>query len=113
MKEGKLWFFHIISGAFLIILLGSHMYYMHLSGGEPLSVENTFKRAKDLFFPLSYTIFVALALFHGLYGLRGILFERFNTTFSQKVINISLILVGILFFAYALITTWIPYFRRW
>ncbi|MEO0145131.1 MAG: hypothetical protein ABIL49_07775 [candidate division WOR-3 bacterium] len=111
MREGKLWFLHILSGALLVVLLGGHMYYMHLSGTDPLSVENTFKRAKDIFFPISYTLFVALALFHGLYGLRGILLERFHTPFSQKIINILLSFVGFIFFLYALITTWIPYFK--
>jgi len=111
MRDGIFWFLHLLSGALLVILLGGHMYYMHLSGGDPLSVENTFKRAKDLFFPLSYTLFVALALFHGLYGLRGILYERFHTPLSYKIINITLLIIGILFFVYAVITTWIPYFK--
>lgn len=112
MREGKLWFFHFLSGALLVVLLSGHMYYMHLSGIDALSVENTFKRAKDIFFPMSYTIFVALALFHGLYGLRGILLERFHTPLSQKIINILLLFIGFAFFSYALLTTWIPYFKN-
>ncbi len=111
MKEGKLWFLHLLAGAFLVVLLGGHMYYMHLSGIDALSVEETFKRARDLFFPISYTLFVGLALFHGLYGLRGILYERFHTPLSHKVINFSLLFIGFLFFLYAVITTWIPYFK--
>lgn len=112
MRDGRLWFLHMLSGLFLVVLLGGHMFYMHLSGGDPLSVENTFKRAKDIFFPISYTIFVGIALFHGLYGLRGILYERFHTPFSYKLINIMLTIIGVLFFIYALITTWIPYFKE-
>ncbi len=111
MREGKLWILHILSGALLVVLLFGHIYMMHLAGGDPLSVENVFQRAKDIFFPITYTLFVGVALFHGLYGLRGILYERFHTPFSQKLINVILVSIGVLFFVYALLTTWIPYFK--
>ncbi len=111
MREGRLWLLHLLAGFIMFFLLGSHIFFMHMAGGEPLSVEETFARAKNIAFPLMYTIFVAAALYHGLYGLRGILFERFHSPFSQKVINWILSFAGIVWFLYALATTWIPFFK--
>ncbi len=111
MREGKLWILHLFAGFLMFFLLGSHIFVMHMAGGEPLSVEATLARAKDILFPIIYTIFVAAALYHGLYGLRGILYERFHTPFSQKVIDWTLSFLGTVWFLYALATTWIPFFK--
>lgn len=111
MREGKLWLLHLLAGFIMFFLLGSHIFFMHMAGGEPLSVEATLERAKNIAFPIVYTIFVAAALYHGLYGLRGILYERFHTPLSQKVINWTLSILGTVWFLYALATTWIPFFK--
>ena len=74
-----------LAGVVILFLLGLHMLIMHLGGlthlfaphGEPGShrKENSLSRDGKLFFTVTYILLLGVALYHGLYGLRTILFE--------------------------------------
>ena len=86
MRDQKLWTWHLAAGVVILFLLGLHMTVMHLNvtiplkglnpaGGHPIDWANVVARGKSAAFMLTYVILLGAALFHGLYGLRNILFE--------------------------------------
>ena len=109
MRESTLWVFHILAGAVILILLGLHMFTMHLEAilgflglgyQGTLSADVVFQRSKQIFFMATYIILLGTALYHGLYGLRNILFELTLTRSFEKVINMVFSIAGIFLFLY-------------
>lgn len=111
MRDQKLWTWHIAAGVVILILLGLHMTVMHLdgvvrlaglnpAGGHPVDWANVAARAKIAFFPVTYVILLGAALFHGLYGLRSILFELNPRRALKTVVSIVLLVLGLGLFAY-------------
>src|SRR5512135_806025 len=107
MRDQKLWAWHLVAGAVILVFLGVHMLTMHMEGvikigslnpattpytgpgaapqarsaepGEtdirPINWANVQKRGIRTLYMVSYILLLGAALFHGLYGLRNILFE--------------------------------------
>jgi succinate dehydrogenase hydrophobic anchor subunit len=109
MKDQKLWTWHILAGAVILVLLGLHMVIMHLdtivgvlnpAGGHPVDWSNVVARAQSLFFAVTYVLLLGTALFHGLYGLRNILFELNPSMGLKRFIGGLLLLVGLSLFVY-------------
>ena len=112
MRDQKLWTWHILAGGVILVLLGLHMAIMHLDavlgwfnapGTHPIDWANMVARGKAVFFPVTYVILLGAALFHGLYGLRNILFELNPSAGLKKVIGVVLLLAGLGLFAFG---TW-------
>jgi succinate dehydrogenase hydrophobic anchor subunit len=112
MRDQKLWTWHVLAGLVILVLLGLHMAIMHLdailgifnpAGGHPVDWANVVARAKSVGFTASYVILLGVALFHGLYGLRNILFELNPAPWLRRVVGVVLLLGGLGLFAYG---TW-------
>ena len=104
MCETKYWTWHMAAGVVILFLLGLHMLVMHLGGithlfaplgGEALSRGNSLLRDGKLFFTVTYILLLGVALYHGLYGLRTILFELTLKPAVEKVVSAVLLVVGI------------------
>ncbi|MBN2411953.1 hypothetical protein JXQ31_09700 [candidate division KSB1 bacterium] len=109
MRESKLWVYHLIAGAVILVLLGIHMFIMHLDAilyslgvgsQNPIDSGVVFARSKELFFMITYIILLGTALYHGLYGFKNILMELTLAQKSEKFISGFLTLCGVLLFAY-------------
>jgi succinate dehydrogenase hydrophobic anchor subunit len=109
MRESKLWFWHIISGIIILILLGVHMGIMHLGvflnalgiGSEdPTKWDEVFHRSRQIIFMVTYIVLLGAALFHGLYGLRSMLFELSLSKTVEKAIGALCAVAGIALFIY-------------
>jgi succinate dehydrogenase/fumarate reductase cytochrome b subunit len=110
MRDRTLWTWHIFAGVVILVFLGLHMTIMHLNGtfptfnnpfgGEAESWQNMAARAKTLFFTVTYVVMLGAALFHGLFGLRGILLELNPGTGLRKSINVGLSTIGLALFAF-------------
>ena len=96
MRESKLWFWHILTAVIILVLLGLHMGIMHLSAilnalgigsGDPTKSAEVFHRSQQLFFMITYILLLGAALFHGLYGLRSMLFELSLSKTLEKFIG--------------------------
>jgi succinate dehydrogenase/fumarate reductase cytochrome b subunit len=107
MKETKYWTWHMLAGVIILFLLGLHMITMHLNtilglfnpfGGEAIEWANVAARGKLVIYAL-----LGIALYHGLYGFRTILFELGLRRGTQRFINVLFVIVGICFFV---IGTW-------
>ena len=107
MRETKYWTWHMAAGVVILFLLGLHMLIMHMggitgwfapAGGESISQANSLSRDGNLLFTITYIILLGVALYHGLYGLRTILFELTLKPAAEKAVNGVLLLVGLCLF---------------
>ena len=114
MRDQKLWTWHLAAGVVILFFLGLHMTVMHLNsvvvlkglnpaGGHPIDWVNVASRARSGFFMVTYVVLLGAALFHGLYGLRNILFELDPARWLKRTISALLLLGGLGLFA---IGTW-------
>ena len=109
MRESKLWFWHILTAVIILILLGLHMGIMHLGAilstvglgsSEPVKSAEVFHRSRQVFFMVTYILLLGSALFHGLYGLRSMVFELTLSRAVEKVIGGFLAVAGFVLFIY-------------
>jgi succinate dehydrogenase hydrophobic anchor subunit len=109
MRESKLWFWHIVSAVVILVLLGIHMGIMHLGAilsiigigiHDPVASASVFHRSQQLLFMITYILLLGTALFHGLYGLRSILFELSFPRKVEKAIGGLCAVAGIALFVY-------------
>jgi succinate dehydrogenase / fumarate reductase membrane anchor subunit len=92
------------SGVVILVFLGLHMAIMHLdasvgifnpAGGHPIDWANVLARGKSVFFATTYVVLLGTALFHGLYGLRNILFELHPAPGVKVFLNWVILLGGL------------------
>ena len=104
MRETKYWTWHMVAGVVILFLLGLHMLIMHMGGithlfapygAEAISKENSLFRDGKLFFVVTYILLLGVALYHGLYGLRTILFELTLKPAVEKATTFLLLVVGV------------------
>ncbi len=105
MRETKYWTWHMAAGIVILFLLGLHMLIMHLGGmtqlfvqnpGQPaISKANSLARDGNLFFTVTYIMLLGVALYHGLYGLRTILFELTLKPAAEKTVSAFLLILGL------------------
>ena len=110
MRESKLWFLHIISAVVILFLLGSHMGIMHMGSilhsfgldvsEHPTSADEVFQRSQQVLFMIIYIVLLGTALFHGLYGLRSIIYELSLPKSLEKLVGRLLCVAGIALFFY-------------
>lgn len=117
MRETKYWTWHIATGCLILFLLGLHMVVTHLNaviglfnpaGGEAIAWANVIARSRMAFFMVVYILLLGAALYHGLYGLRVIVFELGIGRLLQTTVNIAFWIGGIGLFllgTYAAIAT--------
>lgn len=106
MRESRLWTWQMATGVVILVLLGLHMKIMHLpalvawagfnpAGGEAIDWANVAHRARQAFFTVTYILLLAAALYHGLNGLRTILFELDPKPAVRRAIVTVLAVVGL------------------
>jgi len=104
MNGTKYWTWHMTAGMALLFLLGLHMLIMHMVGTahwfapygtEADEMKNSLFRDGKLFFTVTYIFLLGIALYHGLYGLRTMLFELTLKPAAEKTITAVLLVVGL------------------
>jgi succinate dehydrogenase / fumarate reductase membrane anchor subunit len=115
MHDQRWWTWHVAAGLVILVFLGLHMVIMHLDavvgifnphGGHPIEWANVVERAKSAFFMVTYIVLLGAALFHGLYGLRNILFELNPASALKRGLNIILVAGGFGLFALGTWAAW-------
>jgi succinate dehydrogenase / fumarate reductase membrane anchor subunit len=113
-NKGFYWLLHICAGVFLIFLLGLHMFIMHLNdiisringtSFEPLKFTSVLERGESVYFLIFYLIFLIIALYHGLFGLKNILVEIFYSEKAEGRINMLIWIFGIVLFVVGSLST--------
>jgi succinate dehydrogenase / fumarate reductase membrane anchor subunit len=104
MNGTKYWTWHMAAGVALLFLLGLHMLIMHTAGlahwfapygADADALKNSLFRDGKLFFTVTYICLLGIALYHGLYGLRTMLFELTLKPAIERCITAVLLIVGL------------------
>lgn len=106
MKETAYWTWFIIAAGAILVFGGIHMVVMHLSvlgianpaGGAATDWANVAFRSQNQFLAFTNIILLAAALYHGLYGLRTIVFELGPKKSFQESFTVILWIVGLILF---------------
>jgi len=115
VRDQGLWTWHLVAGVVILVLLGLHMTIMHLdeivrvfspAAGEPIDWANVAERGKSVFFLVNYVVLLGAALFHGLYGLRNILFELNPARGVKKGLNALFLVAGFALFVFGSWAAW-------
>jgi succinate dehydrogenase / fumarate reductase membrane anchor subunit len=107
MKNSITWTWHLLAGVALAFFLGMHMSIMHLDevfnffgGGKAVSFASVAERGKQASFAISYILLLAAALYHGLYGLRTVIFELTLAPRVEQAITRLFVVIGVALFVY-------------
>ncbi len=109
MRESTAWYWFLFAGLIIFVLLGLHMAIMHLDElllalgtgyANVLTFSSVLARSKQTFFMISYIILLGVALYHGLYGLRTILFELNLKSGLQRLVTAVLLVAGVGLFVF-------------
>jgi succinate dehydrogenase hydrophobic anchor subunit len=113
MRETRLWSLHLLAIPIILVLLGMHFALMHyapvfygMSVEEARSFEVMIERGRSVAQFVLYILLLAAGLYHGFYGLRGILRELPLTPVLAKAVDISILVLGLLTFALGTYVTW-------
>jgi succinate dehydrogenase hydrophobic anchor subunit len=114
MKETKFWTFHIFAGILLLFVLGFHFLYTHIGQlffNESDNISKELSQARDAktSFLVFFIILLGLGLYHGLYGLKNILFEIFSSKAVQRVIVIFILIIGVALFFFGSYSSYIAH----
>jgi len=101
MKEVHLKILQYVTGIGIFFLLGLHLLLMHLAGGEPESWTSVAGRAASASWLAAYILILIFGIYHGLHGVRGLILELSLPNKAVKVMNWSIIFMGIAVFGYA------------
>ncbi len=115
MRDQRWWTWHVAASVVILVFLGLHMCIMHLdqivgifnpAGGRPIEWANVVARTKSAMFMVTYIILLGAALFHGLYGLRNILFELNPAGGVKKGLSFVFVVGGLALFVYGSWAAW-------
>jgi succinate dehydrogenase hydrophobic anchor subunit len=113
MRETRLWSWHLLVIPIIIVLLGLHFTVMHYAPvfyGQTVEEMRSFtamiERGRSVAQLVLYILLLAAALYHGLYGLRGIIRELPLSPALGKIVDTSIICLGLFIFAFGSYVTW-------
>ena len=113
MRETRLWSLHLLVIPIIAVLLGMHFAVMHyapvfygVSVDEARSFSVMIERGRNVVQLVLYILLLAAGLYHGLYGLRGILRELPLSPALAKTVALSVLALGLFIFAFGSYVTW-------
>jgi succinate dehydrogenase hydrophobic anchor subunit len=84
-----------------IMHMGSILSHLGFNFSDtPTNPNEVFERSRQVLFMIVYIALLGTALFHGLYGLRGIFYELSLPKILEKTIGRALCVAGIALFIY-------------
>jgi succinate dehydrogenase / fumarate reductase membrane anchor subunit len=101
MRENHLKILQYVTGIGLFFLVGLHLLLMHLAGGDPESWTSVAQRAASASWLAAYILILIFGIYHGLHGVRGLILELSLPNRAVKVLNWSIVLIGLAVFGYA------------
>jgi succinate dehydrogenase / fumarate reductase membrane anchor subunit len=102
MRENHLKILQYVTGIGLFFLVGGyHLLLMHLGKGDPESWSSVAQRAASASWLAIYILMLIFGIYHGLHGVRGLILEFSLPDRAVKVLNYSMVFIGIAVFGYA------------
>jgi succinate dehydrogenase hydrophobic anchor subunit len=113
MRETRLWSLHLLAIPIIVVLLGLHFAVMHyapvfygMSVEEARSFGVMVERGRSTAQFILYILLLAAGLYHGLYGLRGIIRELPLAPALAKAVDAGILLFGLFIFGLGTYVTW-------
>lgn len=98
-----LWVMQRVSGVFLIIFLLLHVIWLHyVDPDSVLTVAGVQVRLQTLLFGVTDTFLLGFAVFHGMNGMRSVLYDYIGSALRRRAVSVLLVLAGTVLFAYGL-----------
>jgi len=101
MRESHLKILQYITAIGIFFLVGLHLIISHLSSGEPTDWTSVAQRAASASWLAAYILILIFGIYHGLHGVRGLILELSLPNRAVKIMNWSIVLIGIAVFGYA------------
>ncbi len=107
MRATYLWLLQMATGVLIAVLLGIHLTISHLDdilgffgadAAEVTSWESMMDRASQGIWVALYIALLAVGLYHGINGVRGIILESTPSAKTERIINRAFIIFGIVVF---------------
>ncbi len=81
------WLFQAITGAFVVAFLGVHLYVAHINGGSPIELfDSVVANLKNPWWLAFFLAFVWIVTYHGLNGVKGIIYETGISARGRKIV---------------------------
>ncbi len=113
MRETRMWSLHLLVIPIIIVLLGAHFAVMHyapvfygVSVEKAREFATMIERGKSVTQLVLYILLLAAGLYHGLYGLRGIIRELPLTPALAKAVDWGIVLLWLAIFSFGTYVTW-------
>lgn len=113
MRETRFWLLSMASTVVILVLLAVHFAVMHFSPAfldqsvsQARSFSEVMARGKSGLQLGSYVLFLAVTLYHGMYGLRGVILELPSADRFRRPITWALAIIGLIAFVYGSYVTW-------
>ncbi|MEN2995143.1 MAG: succinate dehydrogenase, hydrophobic membrane anchor protein [Thermodesulfovibrio sp.] len=99
------WLLHRITGVILAVGLVYHFIFMHFLGQNNYSYEAVIQRLSDPSWKIFNIVFLVSAIYHGFYGLNGLVTEYIKNDFWKKVIRfvVFIVPIGLTFFGFRIV----------
>ena len=100
------WILQRITAVLLVVFLGTHLFVLHyVPENMNINFLGVAARFKSVLYLIVDSGLLAVALYHGLNGIRNVLFDFIGDDGKRRALNIVLVLVGLVYLiwgAYAL-----------
>lgn len=81
------WLFQAFTGAFVIVFLGVHLYVAHINGGSPVELfDSVIVNLRNPWWMAFFLAFVWIVTYHGLNGVKGIIYETGISVKTKKIV---------------------------
>ena len=101
MRESHLKILQYITAIGIFFLVGLHLIISHLSSGEPTDWTSVAQRAASAGWLAAYILILIFGIYHGLHGVRGLILELSLPNRAVKIMNWTILFIGIAVFGYA------------
>lgn len=87
------WLLHRITGVILVVGLLYHFILMHFMGHDNYSYEAVIQRLSDPSWKVFNLVFLFSALYHGFYGLNGLITEYIKGNYLKNFLKFIIIIL--------------------
>jgi succinate dehydrogenase / fumarate reductase membrane anchor subunit len=95
------WLLQRVTAVGLILALGLHLWILHFAGDHAaLTAAGVTIRMKSLAYMVLDFSLLGFALYHGLYGVRSVLFDYVSGPRAERAITAAVVVVGLVAFGY-------------
>lgn len=99
------WLLHRLTGIILIVGLLYHFFMMHFTEADAYSYQAVMQRLSEPSWKIFNTVFLLSALYHGFYGLNGLVTEYIENNSLKRVLKfiIFIVPIGLAFFGFKIV----------